>query len=358
MTILKKKFSQDQYKVSYMVDEEHDGMRLDKFLQIYFASFSRQAVKRKINSGEITIEGRPNSKRSSCRVYHQEVVTSITNRSEHEDEYWNGNKIDLQTTPEVVYEDSDIVVISKPPFMATHPTGKHLFNCATVFFESKYKKTVHSIHRLDRETSGILLLGKNPKSANIMTEHFENNLVRKCYFFIAKIDNEKLDNRDYFIEEARLGALEDGLKRVYINNFPKESQLGKSAYTTFKVLHKENGHALGLAFPKTGRQHQIRVHAAINGLPLVGDKLYLGSFKMFQRFKDVIATEEDHDLMQIPRHALHAISIMIPYNGNKQIYTSHVPLDLKSWIKSNMSISINEIESQVSNNISNYFSQF
>ena len=79
------------------------------------------------------------------------------------------------------------VVTNKPAYMSTHPTGRHLFHCATVYYEQKLNQsTVHSIHRLDRETSGVLLLAKNPTTANQLTVEFENNNVKKCYFFIAE----------------------------------------------------------------------------------------------------------------------------------------------------------------------------
>ncbi len=355
MVILAKKFDRDKYTARYLVDEEHHNMRLDQYLQIYLESFSRQAVKKKIKDGEIKIQGRPGVHRPSTRLHFKDIVELVTHKTEHEDEWWNGEKLELQLDPEIVYQDDDLLVISKPPFMSTHPTGKHLFNCATVYFESIYQKTIHSIHRLDRETSGILMLGRNPDFTKIMTDHFENDLVKKCYFFIAKIDPENFEG-DEFVAKERLGASEGGLKRVYINNFPEDSFEGKHAETKFKLLHKEGEYAIGLAFPVTGRQHQIRVHAMVHGLPLVGDKLYLGSFKMFQRFKDVIATKEDHDLMEIPRHALHAIALKIPFKGSEKIFISHIPVDLKEWISNKLTVDIGQLEDKIKKEVENYYS--
>ncbi|WP_372655771.1 RluA family pseudouridine synthase [Halobacteriovorax sp.] len=355
MPIIDKTFESNKYTAVYLVEEEHDGMRLDQYLQTYLASWSREQVKKKISQGDISIKDRPGKHRASTKIYTRDIITLITNKTEHEDEYWNGELLELQTEPEILFEDEDLIIISKPPYMSTHPTGKHLFNCATVFFESKYKKTCHSIHRLDRETSGALMLAKNPKCAQVMTEGFEKDLVRKCYFFIAY--NREWNGEYSFEDNHRLGASEEGLKRIYINHFPKESTDGKSARTLFEVVHVEGDYVLGLAFPITGRQHQIRVHAMINGLPLVGDKLYLGNFKMFQRFKDNIATKEDHDLMEISRHALHAIALRAPYKGEEKIFSSKIPNDLKKWISSKMTIDLVELQERLESKIQDYFNK-
>ncbi|OUR93496.1 hypothetical protein A9Q84_18660 [Halobacteriovorax marinus] len=353
MSIIEKTFESELYTAVYLVDEEHDGMRLDQYLQQYLASWSREQVKKKIAAGDIQIKGRAGKHRASSKIYFKDIIKLITRKTIHEDEYWNGELLKLDLVPEIIFEDKDLVIISKPPYMATHPTGKHLFNCATVYFESLYKKTAHSIHRIDRETSGVLMLAKNPKSAQTMTTCFEKDLVRKCYFFISV--NKDWNGEKSFECKRRLGPKEGGLKRIYINHFDEESDEGKHARTLYQIVHEENGYVLGLAFPITGRQHQIRVHAMINGLPLLGDKLYLGYFEMFQRFKDNIATKEDHDLMDLNRHALHAMALQIPYNGEKRIFSSHIPHDLQDWIKKNLTIEIETLDERLQKHISDYF---
>ncbi len=351
MAILWKKFTDEYYEARYSVEEHEDYMRLDQFMQTFMASFSRQQIKKKIEQKEIQILGRPGKQKPNTKVHFQEQVMLKIYKTTQEDEYWHGEKLELETTPKIIYEDDGLLAVYKPPYMATHPTGKHLFNCATVFFENKYEKTIHSIHRLDRETSGVLLLAKNPTCANIVTELFEKDLVRKCYFFIAKDNGTAME----FQAKERLGTNEKGLKRVYINHYPHDSQDGKHAFTHFKILHKENGYCIGLAFPQTGRQHQIRVHAMINNYPLIGDKLYLGNFKMFQRFKDLLASEEDYNLMELSRHALHALAINFPYQGKRQTFISPLPCDLKDWIMNKMTIKITELETLLSAEGQAYF---
>ena len=162
MSIIHKIYRDDVFEVRHMADEEHEGMRLDQFLGAYLESFSREIIKKKIKDKEITIVGRPGVHKPSSPIHHRDEIIIRFYKSKYEDEFWKGVKIELQTTPDVVYEDNDLLVISKPAFMSTHPAGRHLFNCATVFFEMKYNHTIHSLHRIDRETSGILMLGKNP----------------------------------------------------------------------------------------------------------------------------------------------------------------------------------------------------
>ncbi len=355
MPIIEKFYQEDTIIVRFEVEEEQHLLRLDQLALLYYSSFSREQIKQKIVSKEISIEKRPGKQRPSSRVHHKDIVKLVTKKSHHEDEYWNGEKIIFQETPETVYEDDELIIISKPPFMTTHPTGRHLFYCATTFFEKKYNQTIHSIHRLDRETSGLLLLGKKPTCASQFMEYFEKNLIRKCYFFIAEKRDEYL-GKSSFKATQRMGPIEEtGLRRVEMTDYPKSSSSGKSAETDFIVLHEENNYVLALAFPKTGRQHQIRLHAKIHGLPLIGDKIYYQDYQLFQRFKDHLASNEDHEKMQIPRHALHAVALNIPFKGARKTFEAPIPHDLASWIQEKLSIDLKEVEKLIHIHASDYF---
>ena len=351
MPILEKTFSSEKYRALYSVDEKFDGIRLDSFIKEYLPTFSRESIKKKIKSSDIYIEGRTPPHRPASKVYFQEKVEIQIIKTNHEDEFWRGTLLKLESEPKIIFENSSLIAVGKPPFMSTHPTGKHLFNCVTVHFQSHLNMKTYSVHRLDRETSGLLIQGKTPEATRKLTDYFEKNLIKKAYFFISK-RNGKTEKKKEFKAEERLGTTKKGLERVYIESYPKSSTEGKHAETLFKIIHEENGYALGLAFPKTGRQHQIRVHAMINEYPLLGDKLYLGSFKMFQRFKDHLASESDHDLMELPRHALHAIGIKIP--GLTHIYAP-LPNDLKTWIKNNLELPLPELEHKIEKFLKNYF---
>lgn len=357
MTVIHKIYRDDVFEVRHMADEEHEGMRLDQFLGLYLESFSREIIKKKIKSKEIEIVGRPGVHKPSSPIHHRDEIVIKFYKSQYEDEYWKGQKLELQTTPDIVYEDQDLIVISKPAFMSTHPAGRHLFNCATVFFEMKYNHTIHSLHRIDRETSGILMLGKNPKMATEMMERFEDDDVKKCYLFIAKIQ-EGFKHQDYFIANERMGNPDEGLKRIVVQSYPENSHEGKHARTFFYILEKTKDYVIGIACPQTGRQHQIRVHAKAHGIPLVGDKLYLGSYEMFQRFKDHLAQEEDFDLMELPRHALHAIALKIPYKKEEKLFITKIPKDLADWIEQKTPFKIPELEEKIQLTVKKYYNSF
>jgi 23S rRNA pseudouridine1911/1915/1917 synthase len=352
--IIDKKFAPDYFAITYLVEEENDGLRLDQYLGKYNPSFSREELKRRIKNGSVEILERPGKHKPTTKLRQGDKLIMTLHKTTHEDEYWNGEQLKLELVPKTIFEDDDLIVISKPPYMATHPTGRHLFNCATVHFGNLYNKTIHSIHRLDRETSGVLLLGKTPKTAQILTPLFEEGLVRKAYFFMAKIA-EVFQNDTEFSCNLRMGTESTGMDRVFIHAYDTEDTRGKSAETDFKILYTDNGYALGLAFPKTGRQHQIRVHAKAKGLPLIGDKLYLGSYKMFQSFKDLYATKEDHDYMELPRHALHAVAIYFDYKNEKRLFNAALPKDFLPWIEQKFNIKIKELEEKIEIELTNYF---
>lgn len=345
MSEIQKTFTTEKYVVIHTVKEEQDGWRLDQFVQKCMPTLSRQYLKGKIERGEVEISGRKPPHKPSVKVHLNEKITIITlNDGSIEDEYWNGKPLPRDAKPTVVFEDNELLVVNKPPFMITHPAGKNLFYCATVFFQTIYKKTIHSIHRLDRETSGLLLLGKNPKIAQQVGMQFEEDKVRKCYFFIAHKRPGALPFP--FTARQRMDRMEGEVPMM--ETWPHDSTEGKESETGFELLLEKEEYVLAMAFPLTGRQHQIRVHAAVNGYPLLGEKLYDEGPEVFKRFKDNIATQEDHDHLQIPRHALHATALKFYYPKDKlTFFIAPLPEDLAEWIKSKLNVEREEVEALI-----------
>lgn len=338
---IKKSFRADKYVVEYPVTPDDEGMRLDAFVHQHMSTLSREFIKKKIENGDVEILGRKPPHKSSVKVHTGETVRSTTyNTPEIEDEEWHGKPLELTEEPVVVYEDDGIIACHKPAFMTTHPAGRHLFYVATTYFATIHDKVIHSIHRLDRETSGLLLLGKDSAAANRISTMFENDQVRKCYFFIAHI---RPNARPMPFTATEPMGPRPGLPRgMHMCN----SHESKEAETSFELLLEKNGYALALAFPKSGRQHQIRLHAAEHGYPLLGDKLYNGDPSIFMRFKDKEATPEDHELMQIPRQALHALALKLPYPNEKKLSLYRAPIspDLIAWIEKNLKLSATELD--------------
>lgn len=355
MSEIEKSFTTERYVVSYPVTTEHDNLRLDQFVMQCMPTLSREFLKKKIERGEVTISGRASPHKSSVRVHVGERVTVTThNDGMIEDEFWHGEVVPRNVEPTIIFEDNGLLAINKPPFMITHPAGKNLFYCATVFYETIYKHTMHSIHRLDRETSGILLLGKNPKTSQKVSALFEEDKVRKCYFLIAH--KQKNAKTFPFTAKERLGRDDNAIPRGLISSYPENSEDGKEAETHFELILEKDDFVLALAFPLTGRQHQIRVHAATNGYPLLGDKLYNGDSSIFMRFKDFTASQEDHEKMQIPRQALHAAALKLTYPQNEYThFIAPLPKDLSEWIDKNLGITHAEVEVLMEKRISELF---
>lgn len=391
MSKISKSFNSDKFVASYSVETEHEGLRLDKFMQSYLGTLSRQFIKSKIKKSEITISGRITPHKSSTKVHRGETVTMVTHPRKEldEPEIWDTDLVPMDETPSIIFEDEKILVVSKPPFMVTHPTGRRLFHCVTVYYETIYQKTIHSIHRLDRETSGVLILGKSPQGAQELTSCFENGLVQKCYFLIAH-KKKNMNGDEIGSEENGIG---EGLKpsrtyqfpftanerlsipsqydketgtRIFVKSYPVDDHLnGKSAQTHFDLIMEVEDYLLLVAYPKTGRQHQIRVHASAHEFPLVGDKLYNGDVSVFIRFKDGNPTAEDFETLQMPRHALHAYAINFPYAGslgektNRTFFTK-IPKDLNWWLQNHLSFTdgdLASLEGKLQEKVLSYFKQ-
>ena len=177
MPLIDKTYEGEIFRLKWSVEPEHENLRLDQFLGKHFKTLSREEIKRKIAKGECIILNRPESKKPSSKIKALDIINVDIKKDANEDEYWDGNKL-IFDQPIEIFEDNDIIVSNKPAYMSTHPTGRHLFHCSTVYYEQKLNlKTVHSIHRLDRETSGVLLLAKNPDTANKLTTEFEKSQV-------------------------------------------------------------------------------------------------------------------------------------------------------------------------------------
>ena len=347
-----RRFQDDCYIVSYPVRPEESGLRLDQFLSLRLPSFSREFIKKKISKKEIFVLDRSSQCRPSTRIKQGNRIQMYCYRHEVEDEFWKGKKIEFDSI-RYIYESKDLLIISKPPFMSTHPAGKHLFHCATVQIQKDNDFSVYSVHRLDRETSGLLLFPKTLTLAHSLNESFESGAIRKCYFFIAHKENPLVSFP--FFSKQRVESI-SGQMKTYC--FDEDSHRGKAAHTDFDCLYENDDFVVGLAFPQTGRQHQIRAHAAYHGYPLLGDKIYHGGYELFGRFKDRTATEEDYNLMEIPRHALHALGIIFPYQKEMRWAMDLLPKDLLMWISQRMEIDLPSFEKRVMKKITHYFKDF
>ncbi|WP_423893321.1 RluA family pseudouridine synthase [Filifactor alocis] len=179
---------------------------------------------------------------------------------------------------DVIYEDEDIVAVNKSPFIVVHPTGTHLKGTLLNYMESWFRQNgilekVRFISRLDRDTSGILLIAKNRYAHHRMSQAHQAMMMQKTY--VALIEG-KMKRQEGEIN-APIGRREnDGIKREVMED-------GQTAITKYKVLKEGEKFSLVELTPVTGRTHQLRCHMAYIGYPLIGDSLYGGNMEYMNR---------------------------------------------------------------------------
>ena len=180
----------------------------------------------------------------------------------------NSDNISPQNIPlDVLYEDEEIIALNKPSAMPTHPSHNHHYDTlanALMYYYKDKKFTFRAITRLDRDTTGIVLVAKNPLSAQILGNDIRNKKIKKEY--IALI-NGIIDNKKGIIS-APIRRKEEGIILRCV------APDGKEAHTEYEILAEKNGLSLIKLIPHTGRTHQLRVHLSHLGFPICGDDLY------------------------------------------------------------------------------------
>ena len=199
--------------------------------------------------------------------------------------------------PKLIWENELWCLINKPPMMATHPSASYFKRTVTYWLRCQGLQHVQSVHRLDVETSGLLLCGKTTDAVRLGSDAFAAHNVRKDY--LAVLDVRVPKGEDGWCVDTPLGF--DSESQV-----PIKMGVGTlSAKTHFKVLKRGSRRTLVQATPTGGRQHQIRVHAQLSGMPLVGDKLYGPDERFFLNRRRSLC-ERDLEALGHWRHALHA----------------------------------------------------
>lgn len=218
--------------------------RLDIALQIKYPEYNRSTIKKYIKAGQVFVNGIIVDKPKTPTTATDDIALQVQ---------------PTKTTPKppVIYEDDNVIILDKPVGILT--VSKGAFNPEPTL--ESYGKAVH---RLDRDTSGVIILAKNAKTKLLLQKQFQDRKTHKTYCAIV-VGHPKLDEAVINIPLAR------NLKAP--TTFQPDPE-GREAITQYKVIDKNDKYSLLELQPKTGRTHQLRVHLAHIGTPILGDKIY------------------------------------------------------------------------------------
>jgi 23S rRNA pseudouridine1911/1915/1917 synthase len=313
-------------------DKGQEPLRIDKFLMNRIERATRNKIQQAINAGLVTVNKKPVKQNYKVKALDEIIVFSDMSP---EDTDVVPEKIDLN----IQYEDDDVMVINKPPGMVVHPgSGNYsgtLLNGVAWYLQEKNPSISEEslprfglVHRIDKNTSGLLVLAKNDKAMSHLARQFFDHTVNRQYVALVWGDLKK----DYGTIIAHVGR---NLRyRKLFEAYP-EGDHGKEAITHYKVLERFNYVTLVECVLETGRTHQIRVHMKYIGHPLFNDEFYGGDKivkgTVFAKYRQFV----DNCFAICPRQALHArtLGFVHPTTKKEMFFVAELPDDIKEVIE-------------------------
>ena len=313
-----------------IVDRGQEMMRLDKYLQMRLEGVSRTKVQAATKAGCVHVNNK--SAKANYRVKPQDIITVLLPEPPH----------DFEVLPEamdlnIVYEDNDVIVVDKRPGLVVHPgvgnfTGT-LLN-GLLYHLQGTGATPYLVHRIDKDTSGLLLVAKNEEAQVVLAKQFFEHSIERVYNALVWGD---------FTEDS--GTITGNLGRspqdrkimcVYPHDdlLPDDEQRGKHAVTHWRVLERFGYVTLIECILETGRTHQIRAHMRHIGHPLFSDKAYGGNAILkgttFTRYKQFV----NNCFEVLPRQALHARVLGFEHPSTRKHihFESPLPSDMEECV--------------------------
>ena len=297
------------------------GARLDRAAAELFNEHSRAELTRWIKAGELTVDGAPGVPKQRLTGGEQLRLDGVARVLP---DWQVAQAIDF----EVLYADADLAVINKPAGLVVHPGAGQPDGTLVNGLLQRFKPAAAApgedprllpragiVHRLDKDTSGLMLVGRSSRAVSALTEAIEQRAVRREY--LAVVEGVPTGG---FSVEAPIGR--------HPNQRTRQAVVadGKYALTHVRVIDRYAAHALVNAQLATGRTHQIRVHLAHRNLPLVGDTRYGARRRLPSRAPDSLIRQ----LQQFPRQALHAWKLALdhPETGEPLEFTADLPDDM------------------------------
>ncbi len=322
---------------SFTVSPDAAGRRLDVFLAERLPAFSRAALQRAIEAGQILVDdavGKP-----SLKLRSGSVVTVIQLDVPRE------GPVPQDIPLDVLHEDESIVVVNKPAGMIVHPAKGHwdgtLAGALAHHFGAMSQRGGPTrpgiVHRLDRDTSGVIIVAKNDQAHDALSAQFKARTVEKQYLAIVI----GVPEFDQDVVSAPIGDHPTEREKKAVRPGHPTS---RDAVTHYEVVERFVGYALVRARPKSGRTHQIRIHLAHAGHPVLCDRLYAGrnpkritELELIPREKlgqDKSAVARAGSEPLLARHALHAhrLSLVHPTSGERLIFEAPLAADMEQTL--------------------------
>jgi len=311
---MKQPGSETANRLTIHVGSSVKQQRIDKYLHGRFSNFSRSLIQKQIAAGAVKVSGKP--VKSSFKLSPNDQIELTLPKLP-------SKKIEPEDIPlNIIYEDEDIIVLNKQPSMIVHPargnTGGTLVN-ALVFYSDKLSSGLGEfrpgiVHRLDKNTTGVMVVTKNDTAQWRIAKQFERRQTRKSYLAVVHGVPELTADRI----SAPLGVHSKVREKYAIR--PK---IGKEAITFYEVLEEFRGYSLLKLTPKTGRTHQIRVHLSYIKHPIVADDMYGGRLIYRWQLQDGEPTVEEP---VISRVALHAWTLEFKHPTTDEMMKFEAPL--------------------------------
>ena len=308
--------------IETIIPSEHAEVRLDNYLSRRFNYLSRNQWQKTIKRGEILLN---NKKTRSARILHaNDVIKYVTSYIEPA----------VEMCYNIAFEDDYLLIVDKGGNLPCHPAGPFFKNTLWYDLEQHYgKKSLFLVNRLDRETSGLMVLAKSSELAHLMSEKFKTREINKEYLAIVHNNLTEDINADGFLFSDISSEVRK--KRHFSCNIPFDENLSvETAHTKFALQQQFENYSLVKATLYTGRMHQIRATLFSLGYPLVGDKLYGLDDTLFLRFANGELSIADRKTLILNRQALHSwkLEFKHPITGKNILLTAPLHNDMSDFL--------------------------